>query len=309
MGALAQEHPAKMVTATSPGPSAGLRPTQLFSAAAAEIIERVGSSVVVVGNRGGGAGAGVIWREDGLIVTNRHVAQRDRQFITLRDGRQFEGRVIDRHPDRDLALIKIDASGLPAATAGDSSTVRPGQLIFAIGHPIGFRDAVTSGIIVAAGQATTEEGPRTGDWLQADVTLLPGNSGGPLVDVHGGVVGISTMIAGRLSLAVPSNTVSHFVSGRGAGQAFLGVGGFVIDLRGQPQPVGFIISELTEGSPAERAGLLAGDIILRLGQYSITDQESLPAATMRLTPGTAVNADVIRAGEARTFTIVPAERP
>lgn len=308
VGALAQEHPPTMVIATSPGPSAGLRPTQLFSAAAAEVVERVGSSVVVVGHRGGD-GAGVIWREDGIIVTNRHVAQRDRQQVTLRDGRQFEGQVVDRHPDRDLAVIKIDATGLPAATASDSSTVRPGQLVFAIGHPIGYRDAVTSGIIVASGQATTEEGPRTGDWLQADVTLLPGNSGGPLVDVHGGVVGISTMIAGRLSLAVPSNTVSHFVSGRGAGQAYLGIGGFVIDLRGQPQPVGFIISELTEGSPAERAGLLAGDIILRLGQYNITDQESLPAAIMRLTPGAAVNADVIRAGEPRTFTIVPAERP
>lgn len=297
-----------MVTATSPGSSAGLRLTQLFSEASAEIVERAGASVVVVGHRGG-AGAGVIWREDGLIVTNRHVARRDQQQVTLRDGRVFEGRVIDRHPDRDLALIKIDATGLPAATASDSSTVRPGQLIFAIGHPIGFRDAVTSGIIVAAGQATTAEGPRTGDWLQADVTLLPGNSGGPLVDVQGGVVGISTMIAGRLSLAVPSNTVSHFVTGLGAGQAYLGLGGFVVDLRGNPQPVGFIVSELTEGAPAERAGLLAGDIIIRLGQYQITDQESLPAATMRLTPGVAIDVDLIRAGMLRTFTIVPAERP
>lgn len=299
-----------MVTATSPGLEAGLLPTQLLSAAAAELVERVGSSVVVVGQRGG-AGAGVIWRDDGLIVTNRHVAQRDRHQITLRDGRQFDGTVIDRHPDRDLAVIKIEAAGLPAAAAADSATVRPGELVFAIGHPIGFRDAVTSGIIVAAGQATTEEGPRTGDWLQADVTLLPGNSGGPLVDVAGRVVGISTMIAGRLSLAVPSNTVANFVAGgrHGARQAYLGLSGFVIDLSGQPQPAGFIVTELTGGAPADRAGLLLGDIIIRLGDATISDQESLPAATLRLAPGVAVAAEVLRAGEARAFTIVPAERP
>ena len=299
-----------MTVAISPQVEAGSRLTDLLSTAAATIVEHVGSSVVVVGTRGG-AGAGVIWREDGLIITNRHVAQRDRQPITLRDGRQFEGRVVERHPDRDLAAIKIDATELPAVTVGNSATVRPGELVFAIGHPIGFRDAVTSGVIVAAGQATTEEGPRTGDWLQADVTLLPGNSGGPLVDVWGRVIGISTMIAGRLSLAVPSNTVEAFVAGGryGARQAYLGLGGLLVDLRGRPQPVGFIITELTTGSPADRAGLLVGDVITRIGDYTISDQESLPAATMRLVPGTAITADLLRAGEARTFTMVPAERP
>ena len=299
-----------MTATITPDIEAGLRPTHLFSAAAAAIVERVGSSVIVVGHRGG-AGAGVIWRENGLIITNRHVAQRDRQQITLRDGRQFEGTVVDRHADRDLAAIKIEATGLPAVTSGNSATVRPGELVIAIGHPIGFRDAVTTGIVVASGQATTEEGPRTGDWLQADVTLLPGNSGGPLVDVHGRVIGISTMIAGHLSLAVPSNTVEAFVaSGRyGTRQAYLGLGGIVVDLRGRPQPAGFIVTELTNGSPADRAGLLVGDVITSIGEYRISDQESLPAATLRLVPGTAVTVEVQRGGEPRTFTIVPAERP
>lgn len=298
-----------MVTTTAAGPRAGLLPSQLLSAAAAAIVEQVGPSVVVVGQRGG-AGAGVIWREDGTIVTNRHVARRDRHQITLRDGRQFASEVVARHPDRDLAILKIPATGLPAITVGDSATVRPGQLIFAIGHPIGFRDAVTSGIIVAAGQATTTEGPRTGDWLQADVTLLPGNSGGPLVDVGGRVIGISTMIAGRLSLAVPSNTVEHFVAGGqpGATPAYLGFTGFVIELRTAAQPAGFILTELTEGSPAGRGGLLLGDIITKLGEVVISDQESLPAAILRLEPGAAVTVEVVRGGEARTFTIVPAER-
>ncbi len=299
-----------MVTTIAAGVTAGVLASQGFSDGAAAIVERVGPSVVVVGQRGG-AGAGVIWREDGVIVTNRHVAGRDRHQITLRDGRQFDGEVVARHSERDLAVIKIAASGLPAISVGDSATVRPGQLIFAIGHPIGFRDAVTTGIIVAAGQATTTEGPRTGDWLQADVTLLPGNSGGPLVDVSGKVIGISTMIAGRLSLAVPSNTVEHFVAGErpGATPAYLGLTGFVIDLRDQVQPVGFILTELTEGAPADRGGLLLGDIITRLGDVVISDQESLPAATLRLTPGAAIQVEALRGGEPRTFTIVPAERP
>lgn len=299
-----------MVTTTEAGPGAGLLPSQLFSEGAAAIVEEVGPSVVVVGQRGG-AGAGVIWREDGVIVTNRHVAQRDRHQITLRDGRRFEGKVVARHPDHDLAVLTIPASGLPAVKVGDSATARPGQLTFAIGHPIGFRDAVTSGIIVAAGQATTTEGPRTGDWLQADVTLLPGNSGGPLVDVQGRVIGISTMIAGRLSLAVPSNTVEHFVAGErpGATPAYLGITGFVIELPGRPHPIGFILTELTEGSPADRGGLLQGDIITKLGDVVISDQESLPAATLRLKPGVAIAVEALRGGEARTFTIVPAERP
>lgn len=298
-----------MVTTTAAGPGAGLLLSQLLSEAAASIVERVGPSVVVVGQRGG-AGAGVIWREDGLIVTNRHVARRGRHQITLRDGRQLTSEVVARHPDRDLAILKIPATGLPAITVGDSATVRPGQLVFAIGHPIGFRDAVTSGIIVAAGQATTTDGPRTGDWLQADVTLLPGNSGGPLVDVAGRVIGISTMIAGRLSLAVPSNTVEHFVAGGqpGANPAYLGFTGFVIALRTATQPAGFILTELTEGSPAARGGLLLGDIITKLGEVVITGQESLPAAIFRLVPGAAVMVKVIRGGEARTFTIVPAAR-
>ena len=175
-----------------------------LSDAIADIAAEVKQSVVLIGQNGS-HGAGVIWRPDGIVVTNRHVLRGDRVDVILDDGRKFTGIVAARHPDRDLAVVKIAAEGLPAARLGDSSTVRPGQIAIAVGHPPGQRSAATAGIIVAAGQAATLEGPRTGDWLQTDVTLRPGNSGGPLVDARGGVIGINTMVSGRLALSIPSS--------------------------------------------------------------------------------------------------------
>ena len=298
-----------MVTTLPAGPSAGIFGSVAISEAAAAIAERVGPSVVVVGQRGGN-GAGVIWRPDGLIVTNRHVVRGDGADIILADGRRFAGRVTARHSERDLALIKIDADDLPAIEVGDSSTVRPGQLVMAIGHPIGFKGAVTVGVVVAAGQAATAEGPRTGDWLQADVTLLPGNSGGPLVDARGRVLRISTMVNGALSLAVPSQAVERFVVGDRPGQvrAFLGVNGLIVPLRRADHEVGFVLTEVAEGTPADRAGLLVGDVVVALGETAVVDQESLPAALMRLVPGQAVEIAVLRGGDPRLFTVVPTER-
>ena len=299
-----------MVISTLPaGPSAGSLAGPAISEAAAVIAERVNPSVVVVGLRGGN-GAGVIWRPEGIIVTNRHVVRDDRVDVVLADGRRFTGIVAARHPEHDLAVIKIAADDLPAIEVGDSSRVRPGQLVLAIGHPIGFRGAVTAGVVVAAGQAATIEGPRTGDWIQADVTLLPGNSGGPLVDARGRVVGINTMVSGALSLAVPSQAVERFVAGGQPGRVrgYLGVNGMVVPLRRPDHPVGFLLSEVAEGTPADRAGLLVGDVIVGIGEAVVTDQESLPAALLRLVPGEAVRIAVLRGGERRTFTVVPTER-
>ncbi|MFT4040369.1 MAG: trypsin-like peptidase domain-containing protein, partial [Thermomicrobiales bacterium] len=282
-----------------------------FSAAISDIVAAVTPSLVHVADAEGAShGAGVIWREDGLIVTNRHVLRGERAEITLQDGRTLPGMVTARHPERDLALVKIEASGLPAARAGDSSTVRPGELAIAIGHPPGQRSAPTVGVIVASGQATTPEGPRTGDWLQADVTLRPGNSGGPLVNARGEVIGINTMVSGRLSLAIPSATVAHFVAGErpGAARVWLGVNGLVVPLGRPDAPAGFLLSEVVEGSPAGRAGLILGDIVTGIAGRPITDTESVPAAILRLAPGEAVTLDVLRGGAPRQFTLVPALR-
>jgi S1-C subfamily serine protease len=170
--------------------------------------------------------------------------------------------------------------------------------------------AVSAGIVVAAGQAATPEGPRTGDWLQADVTLLPGNSGGPLVDARGRVVGIATMVSGELSLAIPSQAVEIFVAGGRPGQVrgYLGVNGIVVPLRRADHPLGFLLTEVVEGTPADRAGLTVGDVVVALGERAIADQESLPAALLRLKPGEAVTVAVLRGGEPRSFVVVPTER-
>jgi len=291
------------------GPSASVFEGLSVSEAAAAIAERLAPSVVVVGDRGGN-GAGVIWRSDGRIVTNWHVVHGDTVEVTFADGRRLEGKVAARHPDRDLALIQVEANDLPAVEVGDSATVRPGQVVLAIGHPIGFKGAVSIGIVVAAGQAATAEGPRTGDWLQADVALLPGNSGGPLVDAEGRVIGISTMVSGGLSLAIPSQVAERFVAGEQPGQirAYLGIRGLMVPLRGSEAGAGLLLTEVEEGSPADRAGLLIGDIMTGIDEMRITDQESLPAAVLAMEAGRAVSIAILRGGDPRHFTVVPTER-
>ena len=281
-----------------------------ISEAVAAVARRVRDSVVLV-YRNGGNGAGVIWRADGRIVTNSHVVGIDgRAEVVLTDGRKYVGIVAARHPTRDLAIVKIAEEGLPAIALGDSSTVRPGQLVIAIGHPFGYRDAVSAGIVVAAGQAATEHGPRTGDLLQSDVSLAPGNSGGPLVDAWGRVIGVNSMVAGKLALAIPSQAVERFVAGErpGGAAAYIGVNGLVVSLRRPDHPVGFLLTEVVEGTPADRAGLIIGDVIVAIGETLVTDQESVPAAMLRLTPGDAVTISVLRGGEPRSFVVVPTER-
>jgi serine protease Do len=277
----------------------------------AEIAWATRESTVLV-YRGGGNGAGVIWRADGQIVTNKHVVGNGAQVdVVLADGRKFTGLVASRHPDRDLAVIKIAADDLPVAQIGDSSTVRPGQIAIAVGHPLGFRDAVTAGIVVASGQAATEGGPRMGDHLQADLTLLPGNSGGPLVDAWGKVIGINTMVAGALALAIPSQAVERFVAGGPAvrANAYLGIEAkYVASIRRGGFEAGLVLTDVVEGSPADRAGLIVGDVIVAFAEITVVDQESLPASLLRLKPGEPVSVSVLRGDDLRSFTVVPTER-
>ena len=168
------------------------------------LAETLRASTVAVRLRGDGAGSGVIWNADGAIVTNAHVAGRAEAEIVLSDGRSFAGRVERRDARRDLALIRIDARGLPAATVRDPAEVRVGEVLVAVGHPLGIPNALTMGIAHAA----VGDGARR--FVQADLRLAPGNSGGPLADVHGRVVGINSMVAGGLALAVPSDDVQRF---------------------------------------------------------------------------------------------------
>jgi len=163
------------------------------------------STVRVLG--GDGCGSGVIWRPDGVIVTNAHVARDGLQRVELADGRKFTGKVFARDPKRDLAAIQIEGSSFPSLTIRDAKTLRAGEMVIAVGNPMGEVGAASVGIVHSA--------PRNGSLIFADVRLLPGNSGGPLADVEGRIVGINTLVAAGLGCAIPSNAVARFLRGLG----------------------------------------------------------------------------------------------
>src|ERR1035441_2320006 len=185
-----------------------------------EIAERLRRSTVEVRLRGANAGgSGVIASPDGQIVTNAHVARSAGASIRLWDGRELPATLLARDARRDLATLKVEAGGLPAATFGDSGALRVGELVMAIGNPLGFIGALTTGVVHALGSLA---GFGRQSWVLADVRLAPGNSGGPLADAYGRVIGINTMIVHGLGAAVPGNAVTAFLR-RGASGFSLGV--------------------------------------------------------------------------------------
>jgi serine protease Do len=226
-----------------------------------EIAEKLRRSTVLIRAGERGSGSGVIWSSDGVIVTNAHVARSSKMRVELWDGREFEAAVTSRDSRRDLAALRVEANSLPAATAADSSNVRPGELAIAIGNPMGFVGALTTGVVHAVGPIRNA-GPQ--EWVQASVRVAPGNSGGPLADVRGRVIGINTMVAGRLALAIPSNAVSDFLSASaGASDSWLGVTLYPVRVpRKGSNTFGLVLLEVEPGSPAAQASLLPGDILL-----------------------------------------------
>lgn len=224
-----------------------------------EIAEQLRRSTVLVHAGGRGSGSGVLWAGNGLIVTNAHVARGSSARVVLWDGREFDAAITSRDPRLDLAALRIDAGGLAASSAADSSKVRPGELAIAIGNPFGFVGALTTGVVHAVG-ALRGFGSR--HWIQANVRLAPGNSGGPLADARGQIIGINTMVAGHLALAIPSNDVARFLS-IGHRRPRLGVTVRpVLVPSGKQRLFGLVILEITSGSPAAQASLLPGDILL-----------------------------------------------
>ena len=180
----------------------GLEPLAAAAATMAAELARVTVEVRGRGRGAGGAavGAGVIWHPDGLILTNAHVAHRD-VTVVLADGRARSARLVARDQQRDLAALLVDATGLPAARIGDSAALRVGELVLAVGNPLGLVRALSAGLVHAVG-------PRA---IHADLRLAPGNSGGPLADARGRVVGLNAMIVGGLAVAVPSREAQRFV--------------------------------------------------------------------------------------------------
>lgn len=240
-----------------------------------EIAEKLRRSTVLVHAGGRGSGSGVIWTSDGLIVTNAHVARGPRVSLQLWDGREFDAAVTSRDPRVDLAALQIPASGLPAAEVDRSSVAKPGELALAIGNPLGFIGALTTGIVQAVGPI---RGLGSQSWIQASVRLAPGSSGGPLADATGRVIGINTMVAGRVGLAIPASAVTKFLR-TGPADDRLGV---VVQPVRVPRPIartfGLLVVEIEPGSPAAYGSLLPGDILLGTEERPFRSLEDLPGA-------------------------------
>ena len=201
--------------------SSPLELTTDIAAALSAVAQRVQRSLVVVHNGRFGAGAGVVWRLGGYIVTNHHVVARGRLRVTLPDGSTSTAALVGQEPHLDLALLRVDHPDLPAAMIADSRGLQTGHIVLAVGHPWGQRGFVTAGIVSGQGsvEARSPRGQRISQAstsipiIRTDVRLAPGNSGGPLVNAVSGVVGINTMIVGAvMGVAIPSHVVEAFVT-------------------------------------------------------------------------------------------------
>jgi Do/DeqQ family serine protease len=268
-----------------------------------------------------GSGSGVILREDGVILTNYHVVQRARRInVHLRDGRALRARVLGVDQATDLALLKVEARGLPVARLGDSDAARPGEWVLAIGAPLGLEATVTHGILSATSR--THLGVNDiEDYLQTDASINPGNSGGPLVNLRGEVLGINTMIAGRntgIGFAV-SSRIAQFVvdqilrTGR-VSRGWIGVG--LQDLSPSLAEAmnlnisqGALINSVERGTPAERGGMRVGDVVTAADQQPVRDADDLIRIITCKTPGERLTLTIVRAGQSQSLTITTAQRP
>jgi serine protease Do len=254
----------------------------MFPLGFGEVAERLRRSTVHIGSGGRGHGSGIIVKSgansapqsDAVVVTNAHVAAVGPPAVTLWDGRSFQARIDAFDGRRDLALLRIPASDLPAAVLGDSNRLRPGELVIAIGNPLGFIGALTAGIVHAVGPLPGL-GPRK--WIQAGVRLAPGNSGGPLADAAGTVVGVNTMVAGRLGLAVPSNEVARLLSGNQPRLLGVVLQPVPLSIEGRER-LGLRIQETLPDSAASRASLLPGDILVGIGGRPLGSLDDLEEA-------------------------------
>jgi S1-C subfamily serine protease len=317
-----------------------------YSRAVIDVVDRVGPAVVGLAVQTspavrapgedhervrGGTGSGVVVAPDGLILTNSHVAGAGgtaaagaRIAVTTADGQHLTARLVGDDPDTDLALLRIvEPVTLPAAPLGDSKRLKRGQLVIAIGNPLGFESTVTTGVVSALGRSLrARTGRLIDDVIQTDAALNPGNSGGPLVSSHGEVVGVNTAVimgAQGICFAVAANTASFVLGelvrhGR-VRRAFIGVAAqqTAIPRRlrhaaGIVQERAVMVGTIEPGSAAARAGLKVGDIILGLDGTIIAGADDLVRALTGEMIGRDVTLDVLRGTERLTPSITPAER-
>jgi S1-C subfamily serine protease len=283
---------------------------------------------------GSASGSGVIFDANGLILTNHHVVAGDPQSLTvnLKDGRTFPATIYGIDTLTDLAIVKVDATGLPTAPIGDSSSIQVGQEAIAIGSPLGtFTDSVTSGIISALGRTIPVEGGETlSNLIQTDTAINPGNSGGPLFDPSGKVIGINTAgspDAQGIGFAIPIDIARPLMTQASAGQPlarpYLGIRFQTIDAAVQKEnglPVAngaWIPSESANGSgesvvaggPAAKGGLQPGDIVTAVNGTKLDTTHPLDIVTSQSAPGESIKLDVLRNGQQTQLTVVLGTRP
>lgn len=235
-----------------------------------EVAERLRRSTVQVRANRRSAGSGVVWN-GGAVITNAHVAVSDNPTVELWDGQEITGRVLARDRRRDLAVVEISAPDLPVAQSADSAALCAGAVVIAIGNPLGFAGALTRGVVHAVGPVP---GLGRQSWVQAGVQLAPGNSGGPLADAHGRVVGINTMIWRGLGLAVPANAVAEFLRRGAPARVELGVTVRPVAWNGS---MGLVVLEVRPGGPAETASLILGDVLVGAEGSRFTSFDDLAA--------------------------------
>ncbi len=266
-----------------------------------------------------GVGSGFILSADGLIMTNAHVVDgADEVLVTLPDKREFKAKIIGADKRSDVALVKIEASGLPAVKVGDVSKLRVGEWVMAIGSPFGLENSVTAGIVSAKLRDTGDYLP----FIQTDVAINPGNSGGPLINMRGEVVGINSQIYSRsggymgISFSIPMDEAIRVSDQlRASGRVSRGRIGVQIDQVskevaesiGLGKPVGALVRSVETGSPAEKGGVEAGDIITKFDGKSVEKSSDLPRLVGATKPGNKSTVTVFRRGASRDLNVVVAE--
>jgi serine protease Do len=264
-----------------------------------------------------GMGSGFIVSADGVILTNAHVVDGAKEVtVKLTDKREFEAKVLGVDPQTDVAVVKIAASNLPVVKLGDPAESKVGEWVLAIGSPFGFENSATAGIISAKGRALPDE--NYVPFIQTDVAVNPGNSGGPLFNMKGEVIGINSQIFSRsggyqgLSFAVPidvARKVEEQLVATGSvtrgriGVTIQGVNQALAESFGLRKPMGALVSSVEKGSPADRAGLEPGDVIVKFNGKEVNDSYELPAQVADMTPGTTARLEIIRKGNPKEIDI------
>ena len=264
-----------------------------------------------------GAGSGFIVEPDGYIITNHHVIESaDEIIVRLADRREFEAEIIGSDPQSDIALLKIDAKGLPWLKFGDSKALKAGEWVAAIGSPFGFEQTITAGIVSAKGRSNNSQ--QYVPFIQTDVAINRGNSGGPLLNMDGEVVGINSWILSGsggymgLSFSIPIDTAADTIHQlRTTGKVSRGLLGVVVgqvsreyaEAMNLDRPIGALVNDLSTGGAAERAGIQPGDVILEFNGLPIEEWSDLPPLVGANPPGSEVDLLVSRNGDKQVFEV------